>query len=271
VLQPGTVFAHYELEAVAGSGGMGVVYRAHDMRLRRRVALKIIAPQLARDALVRERSTARQRSPPRSTTRTWCRSTRPASTTRPPTSPHAGSTASRSSTSWTGRVRWRRRRAARVLEQVAGALGAAHDAGLIHRDVTPANVMLGDGDHAYLTDFGLTRRSTDVTGLTATGQLLGTLDYVAPEQIEGAPVDRRSDVYSLGCLGYFLLCGEPPFPRDGHAAKLYAHLSADYVPLAEPRPGGPPCARRGAAGGHGEGAVRPPRDVRRGSRGSCTR
>ena len=230
------MFAHYELEAVAGSGGMGVVYRARDLRLGRRVALKIIAPHLARQPLVRERLNRE--------------ATAAAAVDHPnvvalyEAGEHDDTVYI--ATRWVDGTTLARLvdreggldagRAARLLVQVAGALQAAHDAGLVHRDVTPTNVIVDARDHAYLTDFGLTRRATDVTGLTATGQLLGTLDYVAPEQIEGRAVDRRADLYSLGCLGWFVLCGEAPFPRDGHAAKLYAHLSAEYAPVRERRP-----------------------------------
>jgi hypothetical protein len=236
VLRPGSVFAHYELEAVAGSGGMGVVYRARDLRLGRPVALKIIAPHLARQPLVRERLN---------------REAMAAAAVDHPNVVALYEAGEHDDTVYIA-TRWidgttlsqlveregglEFGRAARLLVQVAGALQGAHGAGLVHRDVTPSNVIVDARDHAYLTDFGLTRRATDVTGLTGTGQLLATLDYVAPEQIEGGAVDLRADIYSLGCLGWFLLCGEAPFPRDGHAAKLYAHLSAEYAPVGERRP-----------------------------------
>jgi hypothetical protein len=118
-------------------------------------------------------------------------------------------------------------RASLIVTQVAAALQAAHDRSLIHRDIKPSNVLVARGDHAYLTDFGLARRSSDVTGITSSGDLLGTLDYVAPEQIDGGKIDARVDIYGLGCLLYEALTGEVPFPREGHAAKLYAHLSAE--------------------------------------------
>jgi hypothetical protein len=240
VLRPGTHFTHYEIEAYAGSGETGVVYRARDVRLDRPVALRIIAPQYAADAVIRARLNRE--------------ATLAASVSHPNIVPvydagEVGDTAY-IVTRWIDGTTLRDlvaregpldpERAIGILSQIAGALEAAHEVGLIHRGVTPANVLLAEDGVAYLTDFGLTRRTTDATGLTATHQLMATLDYVAPEQIEGAPVDRRADVYSLGCLAYFVLAGEPPFPRQGQAATLYAHLAGDYVPLSERRDDVPP-------------------------------
>src|SRR5204862_6682746 len=98
-----------------------------------------------------------------------------------------------------------------------------------HRGVKASNVLLvaGDGggtEHAYLSDFGLTKRMTSDSGLTGTGQFVGTLDYAAPEQFEGKPLDARTDVYSLGCVAYECLAGEVPFHRETEAAVVYAHL-----------------------------------------------
>ncbi len=118
--------------------------------------------------------------------------------------------------------------AAALIAQVGNGLDAIHAAGLVHRDVKPANVLLGDtgdGDHAYITDFGVARNVATESGLTQTGRFVGTLDYVAPEQISGGAVDARADVYALGCLLFKLLSGEVPYPRDGEAARLYAHLN----------------------------------------------
>ena len=120
------------------------------------------------------------------------------------------------------------RRAARIVSQVAGALDAAHARGLVHRDVKPANVLIADIDEhevVYLTDFGLTKRKTSLQGFTRTGEIVGTLDYIAPEQIRGDPVDARTDVYALGCLLFHLVTGRVPFPNDVYAAKVFAHLS----------------------------------------------
>ena len=117
--------------------------------------------------------------------------------------------------------------AAALIAQVGNGLDAIHAAGLVHRDVKPANVLLsgeGGAEHAYITDFGVARNVATQSGLTQTGRFVGTLDYVAPEQISGGAVDARVDVYALGCLLFKLLTGEVPFPREGEAARLYAHL-----------------------------------------------
>jgi hypothetical protein len=118
--------------------------------------------------------------------------------------------------------------AAALIAQVGNGLDAIHAAGLVHRDVKPANVLLSGeagSEHAYITDFGVARNVATESGLTQTGRFVGTLDYVAPEQISGAAVDARVDVYALGCLLFKLLTGEVPFPREGEAARLYAHLN----------------------------------------------
>ena len=104
-------------------------------------------------------------------------------------------------------------RTAAIVGQVASALDAAHALGLVHRDVKPSNVLLTPDDHAYVSDFGLTKRALSVSGLTATGQLVGTIDYVAPEHIKGDAVDQRADVYSLGCMVFECLSGHAPYPR----------------------------------------------------------
>src|SRR5262245_35596430 len=115
-------------------------------------------------------------------------------------------------------------RAVGICAQVADALEAAHERGLVHRDVKPANILVGKNDHAYLSDFGLIRRQEVSTVITKTGQFMGTIDYVAPEQIKGEAVDGRADVYSLGCVLYECLTGEAPFRRETEVATLYAHL-----------------------------------------------
>jgi len=118
--------------------------------------------------------------------------------------------------------------AVELIAQIGNGLDAIHAAGLIHRDVKPANVLLSGGEraeHAYITDFGVARNVSTESGLTQTGRFVGTLDYVAPEQISGGEIDARVDVYALGCLLFKLLTGEVPFPKDGDAARLFAHLN----------------------------------------------
>ena len=131
-------------------------------------------------------------------------------------------------------------RAIPIITQVAAALDAAHARGLVHRDVKPANVMLGVGDHAYLSDFGLCRRTTSQDGSTRGGSVVGTLDYVSPEQIRGERVDARADVYSLGGVLFTVLSGQVPFPRESDEARLWAHLNAPPPELSARSPGLPP-------------------------------
>ena len=134
-------------------------------------------------------------------------------------------------------------RAAEIILQVASALEAAHGSGLVHRDVKPANMLLdasgvGDRpDHVYLSDFGLSKASLAVSGLTASGQFLGTLGYISPEQIEGKPVDGRADEYSLACAAFELLSGVPPFHRQEAMTVMYAQLHEPPPPLTARRPG----------------------------------
>jgi hypothetical protein len=133
-------------------------------------------------------------------------------------------------------------RAAQIVAQVAAALDAAHGKGLVHRDVKPANVLLaGEGgeEHAYLTDFGLTKRTSSQSGLTGTGVFVGTVDYVAPEQVRGERLDARADVYALGCLLFHALTGEVPYPREDDMAKMYAHAQLGAPSPSELVPGLP--------------------------------
>jgi serine/threonine protein kinase len=132
-----------------------------------------------------------------------------------------------------------------VVEQVGSALDAAHAAGLVHRDIKPANILVADdgGDpnqaHVYLTDFGLTKGRGE-SKLTQTGTWVGTVSYIAPEQVEGRAVDGRADLYSLACVVYEALTAHPPFERDSDIATLYAHLQDDRPQPSQLRPGMPP-------------------------------
>ena len=130
-------------------------------------------------------------------------------------------------------------RVVRLVRQVADALDAAHAAGLVHRDVKPGNVLVApgpDGEHAYVCDFGLARHVSSVGSLTGDRGFVGTVDYVAPEQIRGAGVDGRADVYALGCVLFECLAGERPFERDSELAVVFAHLNEPPPRLTEPRP-----------------------------------
>jgi DNA-binding beta-propeller fold protein YncE len=224
-LEPGSVFAGHRIEAVAGRGGMGVVYRATQLALDRTVALKVIAPGLLEDQMVRSRFVRESKVA--------------ASIDHPNIIPiyYAGDEggvayiAMRYVAGDDVRSLVRREghltpeRAARVVAQLGSALDEAHAAGLVHRDIKPANVLLTTEDHVYLTDFGLTKHALSVAGTTKPGHWVGTLDYVAPEQIRGERIDARADVYALGCLLFFALTGVVPFRRDSDEARLWAHLS----------------------------------------------
>jgi DNA-binding beta-propeller fold protein YncE len=238
-LAEGDVFAGHRILGVAGRGGMGVVYRAIQLDLDRTVALKLIAPQLAEDAGFRERFVRESRAA--------------ASIDHPNVIPiyysgeHDGALyiamryveGSDLRTLVRAEGRLEPGRAAQIVSQVANALDAAHARGIVHRDVKPANVLLGADNHAYLTDFGLTKRVTSRTGSTREGGWVGTLGYVAPEQIRGEPVDARVDVYALGCVLYHALTGVPPYQRETDEATLWAHLHDDPPSVAEHAPGAP--------------------------------
>jgi len=131
------------------------------------------------------------------------------------------------------------RRTVRLLAQVAHALDAAHHAGLIHRDIKPQNILIGRSDHAYLADFGLIK-APDEARLTGTGQFIGTIDYVAPEQIQAEPATPASDIYALTGVLYECLTGEVPFPRQSEAAVLHAHVMSPPPTVSERRPDLPP-------------------------------
>lgn len=240
-LGPGSEFAAYRIESVLGRGGMGVVYVAEDLGLKRRVALKVLASDLAADERFRNRFVRESQLA--------------ASLEHPNIVPihEAGEVegvlyiAMRYVEGTDLRALLRAEgalepgRATAILIQLASALDAAHARGLVHRDVKPANVLLAtrsEGDeteHVYLSDFGLTKRTTSDSGITATGQFVGTLDYAAPEQFQGKPLDARTDVYSLGCLFYECLAGHTPFPRESDAALMYAHLMEPPPPLSSQR------------------------------------
>ena len=226
-LAPGTQFGAYRIESVAGQGGMGVVYKATQIGLDRAVALKAITPAFAHDEEFRARFQRESRLA--------------ASIEHPNVIPvyeageHDGTlflamrfvdgTDLKSLLNREGRLE--PLRAARFVAQIAAALDAAHAAGLVHRDVKPANALLASQDHVYLTDFGLTKRAASGSAMTKTGQMVGTVDYVAPEQVEGGSVDARTDVYSLACVFYHLLTGHVPFDKPTEMAKLFAHVHED--------------------------------------------
>ncbi|MGZ6709492.1 MAG: protein kinase domain-containing protein [Solirubrobacteraceae bacterium] len=235
-LQEGDEFAGHRVLGVAGRGGMGVVFRAVQLDLDRVVALKLIAPQLAGDPAFRERFVRESRAA--------------ASIDHPNVIPiyYTGEEDGRLyiamryvdgsdlRTLVRAETRLAPGRAARIVAQIGGALDAAHARGIVHRDIKPANVLLGVGEHAYLTDFGLTKNVASHTGSTRGGGWVGTLGYVAPEQIRGERLDARADVYALGCVLYHAVCGVPPYQRDSDEATLWAHLHEDPPSVGERAP-----------------------------------
>ena len=116
-------------------------------------------------------------------------------------------------------------RTLRILSQVAEALDTAHDVGLTHRDIKPQNILIGSRDHAYLADFGLTKAPDEAGRLTATGQFVGTIDYVSPEQIQGEPATERSDIYALTGVLFECLTGSVPYAKPAEAQVVYAHIA----------------------------------------------
>ena len=248
--RPGDAFAGHVIEDEVGRGGMGIVFRARNVALDRLRAIKVVAPALSADPAFAAR---------------FRREARLAASVEHPnvvTVHHAGDEdgllyivmryvdgVDLARVLADGPVS--AERAMSILRPVAAALDAAHAAGLVHRDVKPANVLLEDspgGERVYLTDFGISKPleaarpagSTATTALTMSGQVLGTADYVSPEAIEGEDVDARSDVYSLACLAYHLLSGGPPFPRERELATLIAHTKAPRPSAVAANPALPP-------------------------------
>jgi ketosteroid isomerase-like protein len=225
-LLPGAEIAGCRIEAVAGRGGMGIVYRATQLSLGRPVAVKLIAPDRAGDPGFRERFERESRVA--------------AAIDHPNVIPvyAAGEESGHlylvmryvKGTDLQGLLARERRlpadRVAAIGLQIGAALDAAHAVGLVHRDVKPANVLLG-GEHAYLADFGLSQQIGTEARLTSTGQWIGTADFMAPEQFTGEEVDARADVYALGCVLYNAICGEVPYPRGTVPATMLAHMHDD--------------------------------------------
>jgi serine/threonine protein kinase len=215
----------FRLDELVGEGGMGVVYKARQLDLDRIVALKLIQPGLSGDSEFRARFQRESRLA--------------AAIDHPNIVPIYGAGEERGvyfismryvdGTDLGEYLRSRNsplepRAAARLISQVAGGLDAAHNAGLVHRDVKPANVLLDAGLHPYLTDFGLTKQVTSQSANTKTGIWIGSINYAAPEQIEGGTVDARTDVYALGCVLFEALTRRLPYDRDNDMALMYAKV-----------------------------------------------
>src|SRR5215211_4200066 len=238
VLENGTKVSGYEIEGVLGHGGMGVVYEARQLALGRKVALKILALTLGMDPSFKERFKNEGRIQ--------------AALDHPHivTVFEAGE--------WEDSLFIAKRlvrgpnlkemiiarelegaRTLRILRPIAEALDAAHEAGLIHRDIKPQNILVGARDRAYLADFGLTKGMDDA-GLTQTGQFVGTIDYIAPEQIRGEPATGACDIYALSAVLYEFMTEAVPYPKPSDAAVMYAHLSEPPPLVTEQRPELPP-------------------------------
>ena len=220
----GCTIVGHRIEERLGEGGMGVVYRARHEQLGRVRALKLLPPHLAQDRQFRERFE-----------REW----RLAAAIEHPNIVEildAGEAEGRlyivmrlvegadvatlvARQGALGPVR-----VLHILEQIGDALDAAHAAGLVHRDVSPRNILVAAGDRAYLADFGVAR-ATAATGLTRTGYFVGNLEYASPEQIEGKAIDGRADIYALGGVLYTSLTGRTPFERETEVQVMYAHLN----------------------------------------------
>jgi DNA-binding beta-propeller fold protein YncE len=227
---PGTIFAGYRVDSLVGRGGMGVVYRATDLSLQRPVALKLIAPELAEDERFRVR---------------FLRESRLAASLDHPSVVPIHEAGERDGQLYLAmryvegsdlkrllesEGKLSPERAVGILTQIADALDAAHRRALVHRDVKPANVLLDEDGHAYLTDFGIAKQLGGAS--TESGRIVGTLDYLAPEQIRGDEIDGRTDCYALGCVLYECLAGAPPFRRATEAETLWGHMRDDPVPIA---------------------------------------
>jgi YVTN family beta-propeller protein len=229
----GSVLLGYRIEALLGRGGMGVVYKAYDPRLKRYVVLKLVAPEFSEDERFRER---------------FLRESELAAALE-----HPSVIPIHDAREIEGRLVIAMRlvegtdlkqllqkerllepkRAVAICAQVAAALDAAHARGLVHRDVKPSNVLLDEQEHVYLADFGLSRRLADL-GVPAGQELsLGTPAYASPEQVGGGEVDGRADLYSLGCVLYECLTGEVPFARGSELAVLWAHAQEEPPKASE--------------------------------------
>jgi len=271
-LLAGQHFAGYRVEGTAGRGGMGIVYRATQLAGGRTVALKLLDPALAADESFRARFEHEARLL--------------ASIEHPHVvavdeagvaegqpfiaMPFVDGVALHELVAVEGPLD--AERAARIVAQIGDGLDATHARGLVHRDVKPANVLLewrSASEHAYLCDFGLSKSAAATHSMTQTGRWVGTLDYVAPEQIEGRPVDARTDVYALGGVLFHALTGRAPYSGAGDAEKLWAHLHGSIPSACALRPGLPgaldavlaralakdPAARYASAGALGRAAL----------------
>jgi hypothetical protein len=234
-----TILAGFRLESLLGEGAMGAVYLAGDTKRGGRVAVKVLGPQLAQDDRFRQRFLRESQLA--------------ASLDHSHIVPivaageedgvlylamrHVEGSDLRELLRREGRLK--AERALNLLAQVAEALDTAHAAGLVHRDVKPGNVLVAqgpEGEHTYVCDFGLARHVSSASSLTSDRGLIGTIDYIPPEQIEGGSIDGRADVYSLGCVLFECLAGARPFDRESELSVVFAHLNEPPPRLSDLRP-----------------------------------
>ena len=235
-LAAGATLAGYRIDSLVGRGSSGSVYLAHELVLDRRVALKTLSPALTADERFRER---------------FLRESRIAAGLE-----HPGILPIYAAGEADGVVYLAMRfvegsdlgelieaegalaadRTLHLLGQVADALDAAHRRGLIHRDVKPGNILVDESDRAYLTDFGLATHAASVDSLSRDTPFAGTIDYIAPEQARGEELDARADLYSLGCVLFECLTGQPPYRRSSELASVLAHLNDPPPLLSDARP-----------------------------------
>jgi Protein kinase domain len=235
----GEVLAGYRIVSELGRGGMGIVFLAEHQHLERKVALKLLAPDLTGDENFRHRFIRESKAA--------------AALDHPNIIPIFDAGEIEGLLYLSMRYAEGRdlkeliqdegalapERALRLLEQAGRALDAAHAQGLVHRDVKPQNMLvtgLDPAEHLYLLDFGLTKKLSQTSGLTLAGTFMGTVDYVSPEQIEGRQVDHRTDIYSLGCVLYECLSGVVPYERDSEMSVIHAHITAEPPPFNRLRP-----------------------------------
>ena len=264
----GGQLGNYLIESAIGRGGMSTVYRAAHNRLGTPVAVKVLSPELSEDDAFRER---------------FLREAKMAAGIDHPNVIPIHDTGLSGDSLYivmkfvaggdlktmlvtSGRLGLDETLA--ILGPVARALDAAHAHGLVHRDVKPANILLqksagGEVEHVYLSDFGVMKHTSSISGLTKTGAIVGTIDYMAPEQIEGTEVGPRTDVYALGCLFYHCVTGRIPHHRESDAAVMWAHIKGDFEPASSINPELPAGARPGDREGDLQGPCRAVRELRR--------
>ena len=224
----GSVIGPFRVRSLIGAGAMGSVYLAEDTRTGEPIAIKVLAPELAGDERFRQR---------------FARESALAATLEHPNIVRIFSSGEADGLLFLAMAyvegsdlrdvlqregRLEPERALRLVAQVAAGLDAAHAAGLVHRDVKPGNILIGhraDQEHAYVCDFGLARHASSVSSLTGERGFVGTVDYIAPEQIEGRDLGRHADVYSLACVLFECLTGGRPFERDSELSVVFAHLN----------------------------------------------